>query len=276
MVPLVEMIDGENRYSTTNELVDFLDRFGKEKLEPFIDQSFDELCEYMHARENLLHMDREAIAGAGIGSNGLGGFWMAKKRYAISVFDMEGRRYDKPKLKIMGLETQRSSTPIAVRSSLKTALEKMLMEGEEALQEYYKTARDTFANSHYLDLASKSRVQTLEKYAGPGDEPLPNVPYAVRGALAYRRATKDIKSAVPIFQGDEVNHLPLTVPNPFGSHVISWPAGEELPTQIRDEVLKYVDYQLAYEKAFLAPLEAFTKAAGISYKPKMNMNAFFA
>lgn len=273
--PIVELVDGETRYTETNDLVDFLDRFAKTRLEPMINESFEELAVFMNARENLMHMDREAIAGSGIGSKGLGGFWMAKKRYAISVFDMEGRRFDEPKLKIMGLETQRSSTPIIVRSSLKTALEKMLIEGEGSLQEFYSEANQQFTNAHYTDIAGKSRVATLAKYSTSGGVPMKGTPYAVRGAIAYQQATKDIPQAIPIFPDDEVNFLPLKSPNPFGSHVFSWPAGEEIPTQIRDEVIKYIDYETQFDKSFIKPLEAFTKAAGISYKPQTNMSVFF-
>lgn len=272
---VVELVDGENRYKTNNELVDFLDRFAKTRIEPMINESFEELAVYMNARENLMHMDREAIAGSGIKSKGLGGFWVAKKAYAISVFDMEGRRYEEPELKIMGLATQKSSTPIVVRSSLRTALEKMLIYGEAELQNYYMSANTEFTNASYLNIAGKSRVKTLAKYTTADFEPPKGTPYAIRGALAYQKATQGIRSAMPIFPDDEVNTVALIEPNPFNSHVMSWPAGEELPVQIREEVLKYIDYESQFEKTFLKPLQGFTDAAGISYKPQTDMSVFF-
>ena len=63
----------------------------------------------MNAYENKMHMGREVIAERGI--------WTAKKRYALNVWDSEGIRYEEPKLKIMGIETTRSSTPAIVRET---------------------------------------------------------------------------------------------------------------------------------------------------------------
>ncbi|MGZ7215515.1 hypothetical protein ACXWOG_09975, partial [Streptococcus pyogenes] len=71
-------------------------------MEPIIDKGYRELCEYMNNVEHLMFMDREIISGPPLGSKGLGSFWTAKKRYAANVWDSEGTRYEKPKLKIMG------------------------------------------------------------------------------------------------------------------------------------------------------------------------------
>ena len=48
-------------------------------------------------------MKRENIASTGI--------WTAKKRYMLNVWDSEGVRYQEPKLKMMGIEAVKSSTP---------------------------------------------------------------------------------------------------------------------------------------------------------------------
>ena len=61
-------------------------------------------------------MKREAIADKAI--------LTAKKRYMLNVYDNEGVRYTEPKLKMMGIEAIKSSTPQACRDSIKKAIRK--------------------------------------------------------------------------------------------------------------------------------------------------------
>ena len=77
------------------KIVEFLDTVAKEKIEPFIDKSYQELAEYVNAYEQKMQMKREVIADKGI--------WVAKKRYILNTHDVEGVRYKEPKLKIMGV-----------------------------------------------------------------------------------------------------------------------------------------------------------------------------
>ena len=88
---------------TDEEVVNFLDRLAKEKLEPFIGESYQALAKSMNAYDQKMQMSREAIADKGI--------WTAKKRYILNVHDMEGVRFKEPQLKIMGIEAVKSSTP---------------------------------------------------------------------------------------------------------------------------------------------------------------------
>ena len=56
-----------------------------------------------------MFMKRENIADRGI--------WTAKKRYILNVWDSEGVRYEEPKLKMMGIEAVKSSTPAPCRQN---------------------------------------------------------------------------------------------------------------------------------------------------------------
>ena len=78
------------------KIVGILDKICEDKLEPFIEQSYQNLTDYVSAYEQKMFMKRENIADRGI--------WTAKKRYILNVWDSEGVRYEDPKLKIMGLE----------------------------------------------------------------------------------------------------------------------------------------------------------------------------
>ena len=66
------------------------------------------------AYDQKMQMKRENIAERGI--------WTAKKRYILNVWDSEGVRYEEPKLKMMGIEAVKSSTPAPCRTMIKDAL----------------------------------------------------------------------------------------------------------------------------------------------------------
>ena len=84
------------------------------ELEKYITSSYEALATYVNAYEQKMIMKREDIANKGI--------WTAKKRYILNVWDSEGVRYEKPKLKIMGIEAVKSSTPAACRTSIRDCL----------------------------------------------------------------------------------------------------------------------------------------------------------
>lgn len=270
---LVEKV-GEHKFKDTNHLVDFLSKFAADKMEPAIDAGFREMCEYMNNKEHLMFMDREAIAGPPLGSKGCGGFWTAKKRYALNVWDMEGTRYAEPKLKIMGLETQKSSTPKAVQKALKECIRRMLQEGEESVQDYFKEFEHEFKQLPYKTIAAVSSANNIGKFDDNGF-PGSKCPYHVRGALTYNRATQGLSGTAPIQEGEKVMVLPLKEPNPFGDKCISWPSGTDLPRELEDRVLSYLDYNLLFDKTFVKPLTGFTEAAKMQYEKKASLEDLF-
>ena len=93
------------------KIIDFLNKVSEDKLEKIIEKCYDNLAVYTNAFQQKMFMKREVIADTGI--------WTSKKRYILNVHDSEGIRYETPKLKIMGIEAIRSSTPEPCRKSLK-------------------------------------------------------------------------------------------------------------------------------------------------------------
>ena len=89
-------------------------------MEPFIEQSYQNLADYVQAYEQKMIMKRENIAERGI--------WTAKKRYILNVWNSEGVQYNEPKLKMMGIEAVKSSTPAPCRQMIKDGL-KLMMNG---------------------------------------------------------------------------------------------------------------------------------------------------
>lgn len=270
---LIEKV-GEHKFKDTNHLVDFLSKFAAEKMEPAIDKAFRDMCIYMNNKEHLMFMDREAISAPPLGSKGIGGFWTAKKRYALNVWDMEGTRYAEPKLKIMGLETQKSSTPKAVQKALKECIRRMLQEGEASLQTYYKEFESEFKQLPYKTIAAVSSANNIGKFDDNG-YPGMKCPYHVRGALTYNRATKGFEGIAPIMEGEKVMVLPLKEPNPFNDKCISWPSGNDLPREIEEQVLHYMDFQVLFDKTFVKPLSSFTEAAKLQHERKATLADMF-
>lgn len=266
----------EGTFKTTDEKVTFLSRFGKEKMEPAIDKAYRELCEYMNNREHLMFMDREAISCPPLNSKGIGGFWKAKKRYALCVWDMEEVRFKTPKLKIMGMETQQTSTPKAVQDALEESIRLMLQEGEEALQEHYKKFEAEYRELDYKVIAQVKTANNVQKYNDGKGFPASKCPYHVRGVLTYNRATDGYDGILPIMEGEKVMVLPLKEGNIFQDKCIAWPSGTELPKEIRDDVLASIDYGELFVKSFADPLAGMCEASGLNYEHKADLADLFS
>ena len=100
--------------TSISKIVNFLDTIATEKIEPYIDKSYQTLADMMSAYDQKMFMKREVIADKGI--------WTAKKRYILNAWDIEGVRFKEPQLKVMGIEAVKSSTPAPCRAKIKLSL----------------------------------------------------------------------------------------------------------------------------------------------------------
>ena len=134
-----------NKSGNKAAIVSILDKICQEKLEPFIESSYQELATYVSAYDQKMKMKRENIADSGI--------WTAKKRYILNVWDSEGVRYAEPKLKMMGIEAVKSSTPAPCRQKIKDCLNVIMNEDEEAAQKFIAEFRDQFSSLPIEDIS---------------------------------------------------------------------------------------------------------------------------
>jgi len=179
--------------------------------------------------------------------------WTAKKRYMLNVHDSEGVRYAKPKLKIMGIETTRSSTPQVVRDALKETIALILQTDNDTVIEYIDKFRKEFKSLPIEDIAFPRGVKGLKKYHCPTHIYKKSTPIAVKGSLVFNRKLKDMgldKKYTSIREGDKIKFVYLKVPNLFGEKVISFSSG--FPKEF--ELDRFVDYDMQFEKAYLEPL----------------------
>ena len=254
-----------------DKICSYLDKCSKNIILPLIETKFNELATTMNAYENKMIMTRESIANKGI--------WTAKKRYILNVYDSEGVKYSTPELKIMGIETTRSSTPEIVRNDLKKCISIMINNDEEYLINFIKEIKKSFNSTIPEDVSFPRRVNGLKKYTDTYYIYKKFTPIAVKGALIYNHHIKKMKLEKKyklIQEGEKIKFVYLKTPNPFGGmtgedHIISFP--NRIPKEF--ELEGYIDYAKQFEKSFLDPLATILNTIGWSYEKKNTLESLF-
>ena len=261
---LVSMVNPKNP-------IDFLDTVAKEKIEPFINKSYQQLADYVSAYDQKMFMKREVIADKGI--------WTAKKRYILNAWDIEGVRYKEPQLKVMGQEMVKSSTPAPCRTKMKEAI-KIIMSGDEKeFNNFLISFRDEFNKLAPEEIAYPRSVNGVRKFYSDSSIYRKGTPMHIKGALVYNHMVRERKLTrkyTLIQNGDKIKYLELRQPNPLGCNVITFSA--KLPKEL--DILKYVDYDSQYEKSFIDPLSFITNQIGWnidrSFGTQTTLEDFFA
>ena len=233
----------------TSKIIDFLDTIAKEKLEPFIDKSYQALAKTVNAYDQKMTMGREVVADKGV--------WIAKKRYILNVHDMEGVRYSEPRLKIMGIEAVKSSTPAPCREKLKEAL-KIIMSGDEKeLNAFIQDFREEFIELSPEDIAYPRSCNGVKKYRGTDRLFKNRAPIHVKGAILYNYLIEKNKltNKYPnILEGDKIKFLHMKEPNIYQSSSFSFITF--MPKEL--DLHRFIDYDKQFEKSFVEPLKFIT------------------
>jgi DNA polymerase elongation subunit (family B) len=247
-------------------IVDALDKFIEAKIQPYIDVCYQELAEKMNAYQQKMKMKRETIANKGI--------WRGKKMYILNTWNVEGVQYDKPKLKMSGIESVRSSTPHACRENIKKAYDIIMNKDQEELIKFIEQFRNEFMTLPFEDIAFPRGVKGMFKYRDSSSIYKKATPIQVKGALLFNHWLKknNIKNTPPIVDGDKIRFAYLKVPNPIQDSVIATP--DDLPTELGLD--KYIDRELQFEKSFLEPIRSITSVIGWNAERKSTLESFFA
>jgi DNA polymerase elongation subunit (family B) len=249
------------------KVVNFLDKICKVELETYIESCYQELATYVNAYEQKMVMKRENIANRGI--------WTAKKRYILNVWDSEGVRYKEPKMKIMGLETQRSSTPAYFRDKLLKAYKIMIKGTNDDMIDYISDIKRETQQQNYIDIAFPRGCNGLEKYRSYSEIYKKGTPIAVRGALLYNHYLKQhkITNKFPLIQeGEKVKFIYLKTPNPIGENIVSF--FNTLPKEFKLD--QYINHQKQFEKSFLEPLKSVIECIGWKHERTGSLSSFFS
>ena len=247
------------------KIVKVLDKFCEEKLQSCIDKSFSVLAKYVKAYDQKMFMKREVIANKGI--------WTAKKRYILNVFNEEGLNLKEPKLKIMGIEAVKSSTPAPCRVKIKEALKVIMNKDEASLIDFIENFRSHFKKLSPEDIAYPRSCNNLKKYSSSKDIYQKSTPIHVKGALIYNNMLKKnkLRKYEVIQDGDKVKFITLKEPNPIREHVISFTS--KLPKEFN--LHQYIDYDEMFTKSFLEPLRFIVNAIGWNFERKATLDEFF-
>jgi DNA polymerase elongation subunit (family B) len=248
------------------EAVKLIDNFCERYIQPYMDKCYDELAGMMNAYQQKMQMKRETIANKGI--------WRGKKMYILNAWNVEGVQYDKPKLKISGIEAVRSSTPHACRENIKKALEIIMNEDEEKLQKFVEDFRSRFLTLPFEDVAFPRGIKNMWKYKDAANIYKSGTPIQVKGALLFNNLLikHKLKNIMPIVDGDKVRFAYLKTPNPIHDTVIAVP--EELPKEFQLD--KYIDRGTQFDKSFLEPLRSMTEVIGWEVEKTSTLEGFFA
>ena len=263
--PLVTRVFGDE--APAQRVVPVLNEFCEKKVEPFIQKSYDELSDYLNCYEKTLVMKRECIAEKGI--------WTAKKRYILNVWDNEGVRYDEPKLKMMGIEAVKSSTPAPCRAYIKQAL-KIIMEGtEDQLIDFIEEKRLEFSSLEPEQIAFPRSASNITKYLSNTTIYSKGTPLHIRGCVMFNHLLREKKCTHKynlINDGEKIKFTYLKLPNPSRENVIAFIS--ELP---REFGLKdFIDYDTMYNKSFIEPMKLILDTIGWRTEKTAQLDLFFA
>ncbi len=266
MGPLVERIF-KGREKTTEGIVSFLDKVCQVELEKYIEGCYQELAEYVNAYDQKMQMKRENIAERGI--------WTAKKRYILNVWDSEGVRYEEPKLKMMGIEAVKSSTPAPCRKMIKDGLKLMMSGTEEDVINFIDKCREEFKSLPPEQIAFPRTASDVRKYHSSATIYAQKTPIHIRGALLFNHYIKEKKLTNKyslIANGEKIKFVYLKKPNIIQENIISFI--QDFPKELGLD--KYIDYDLQFEKSFVDPLKSILDSIGWNVEKTVNLELFFA
>ncbi len=250
----------------STRIVEILNTFCQDKIEPFITKSYDELSDYLQCYERTLVMKRECIAEKGI--------WTAKKRYILNVWDNEGVRYQEPKLKMMGIEAVRSSTPSSCRTMIKSALQIIMNGTEEDLINFIEKNRTTHQQSELDEISFPRTANNITKYMDHVTLFAKGTPMHIRASIMFNHLLKERKLTKKynlINDGEKIKYLNLKVPNPINQNVIAFIS--EFPDEFG--LTQYIDRDTMFEKGFIDPLQTILNVIGWKTEHVNTLEDFF-
>ena len=265
-VRLDKLVDATCQGKTDDQILEFLNKVCEQKFEPEIEKWFVELADYSNAFKNAMVMKREVIANKGI--------WIAKKRYMLNVLDEEGVRLANPKLKLMGIEAVKSSTPQVCRGKIKEAITVIMGKEQSDLHKHIADFRKEFMSLPAEAVSFPRSCNNLRKYRSASELFIKGTPIHVKGALIYNHKIEELglQNKYPLIQeGDKIKFIKLKPANPFKFDVISYVT--TLPEEFK--LQEYVDYNIMFDKTFLDPMRFILDAIGWKPEPTANLEAFF-
>jgi len=266
-VCLEDLIDKFCKDKTEKQKIEFMDKSCEQAIKPIINKAYADLADYINAYENAMVMKREILADTGI--------FVGKKTYALSVHNSEGVQYTTPKLKVMGLQMIKSSTPTKIRDKLREVLPVIMYKNESELHKYIADFREEFINMTISDIAFPRGVNGLDLYNSDNSIYASRTPINARAALLYNHHIKRLgltNKYKLIKNGDKIKFIMVKTPNPFHENVIGYI--DVLPPEFGLDA--FIDYDKQFEKTFLDALKPLTKPIGWTLEHVASLDDFFS
>jgi DNA polymerase elongation subunit (family B) len=252
--------------SDTSRIITIMDKICEDKLQPFIDKAYTELAQYVNAYAQKMQMKREGLSDKGV--------WTAKKRYILNVYNNEGVQYAEPKIKVMGLEMIKSSTPSAIREKMWKSVKLMMTGTESDVQDFIAEFRKEFKTLPPEEISFPRGLNGLNNYSDSVTLYKKGTPIHVRGAIMYNHHLKLMgleKKYPKIQEGEKIKFTYLKLPNHFKEDVVSFPS--RIPKEFGlDEV---IDYDVQFDKAFLEPIKVILNCMGWKTEKTNSLEDFF-
>ena len=252
--------------SDKQKVIALMDKICEDKLQPFIDESYDELANYVHAYAQKMVMKREGLSDKGI--------WTAKKRYILNVYNNEGVQYNQPQMKVMGLEMVKSSTPSAIRQKMKESIKIMLQGTEDDIHNFIAEFKAEFNSLPPEEISFPRGLNGLKEYSDRVTMYKKGTPIHVKGAILYNHYLQQLglTKQYPLIQnGEKLKFTYLKQPNPFKDMVISYPV--RLPKEFG--IHEFIDYDMQFNKAFLEPIKVILDCMGWTTEKSSSLEDFF-
>jgi len=253
--------------SDTKKVIAFMDKVCEDKIQPYIDKSYEELAEYVNAFQQKMQMKREALADKGI--------WTAKKRYVLNVYNNEGVQYNEPDMKIMGLEVVKSSTPAAVKEKMREVIRLIINSDESTVQDYIEEFHEEFRKLPVEEISFPRSVNGISEYSDSVTMYKKGTPIHVKGAILYNHYLEKFgldKKYPMIKEGEKLRFTYLKTPNPVKENVISYPL--RMPKEL--ELQTYVDYEMQFQKSFIEPIKIILNCIGWDVEKRNTLDSFFS
>jgi DNA polymerase elongation subunit (family B) len=263
---LADLVNHVMPDADTTKKVDFLDKVCAKIETDVLDVAFKQLKENCNAYKHRITMKREGIANRGI--------WTAKKRYILNVWDNEGVRYAKPKLKIMGIEAIKSSTPAPCREAFEQLFQILINGTEQETQLFIQNFRNTFDSLPAEEKAFPRGVSSLKKYLDKKTIYCKGTPINSRAAILYNHRLKELgleNKYEAIKEGEKIKYIHVNPRNPMREDVIGF--SQVLPPEFG--MHKFIDNEMQFEKAFLIPAKAILDAIGWKAEEEASLEDFF-
>jgi DNA polymerase elongation subunit (family B) len=194
------------------------------------------------------------------------GLFVTKKRYGLKIINDNGKKVNK--MMIKGLDTVRSSFPVAMREMLSKVLEDILMDvPKEKLDEFIINFKDSMKLMDFNKIAIPISVKGLKKYKNVDGDIFKShklgTPVHVKSALYYNdflKYNKISRQYSGISNGDKIKWIYLKQ-NPLGLNTIAY-KGYEDPIEVLDFIRQYINPEKLYKQALHKKIMMLYEALG--------------